>query len=61
MLLLLGGCASQGYQGTDSTYTLYRSRMMSPEGVPADEPPDWPDDPEVPKSLFERYDAWQPR
>jgi len=60
VVLLIAGCASRGYRGTEGGYTLYRSRMMSPEGVPADEPLDRPGGVEAPPDLFEAYDVWRP-
>jgi hypothetical protein len=60
LLLLVAGCAAESDRGRDDGYTLYRSRMMSPEGGTRDEDLEWPFGRHRNESLFDAYDAWQP-
>jgi hypothetical protein len=61
LLLLVVGCASDRDRSQGSEYTLYRSRMMSPQGGVADEDLAWPyPHGGMTQSLFDAYDAWQP-
>ena len=61
LLLLVAGCAFEGYRREDGGYTLYRSRMMSPEGGASDEDSQWTfPRSDTTRSLFDAYDAWQP-
>jgi hypothetical protein len=63
-LLACAGCASQGYRGDEGTYTVYRSRKMTPEGALSDRHLDRPSlvfrDADGSPSLMESYTADRP-
>ena len=63
-VLFIAGCASRGYRGTEGGYTLYRSRMMTPQGVLSDRHLDRPfgerSDPDESQYLSDSYSSWQP-